>query len=271
MPAILRTNRQIHNEASEVLYEQNRLAIITFDTKSWALLFKEGIQFPDVRVGPGHFESFFPLIRLKHGRIGGLPMLTMDMTIRCEHDTPSTNEVANAEEANKRMVFIGFLSAVYAMCRHLTLFESADQLQLAVRLEKPVGKSIQEEILFPFGDVRGIGRAIITSVQLSFPTELTTFMETPIVHPNEILERQKVYESRARRQMRVQRWSEARDTLEYALKALRNSCNSRRKLSGFDMGKAHEFNVMEGGLKSMYDECGIKLGRKLEMHKGVWF
>lgn len=271
-PAILRTNKQVHKEASEILYKRNRSAI-TLDKDTWTVLKKDlKVPYEVERLrGPfaGGFRWAFPVATLEHGKAGALPMLTMDLTVHSKRNTPSTRSAAGKREASERLVFIGFLSAVYFICRHLTCLGSADQLQLAVRLERPVGESILEELLDPFGDVRGIGRTIVTGTQLSSSMELTTTMESIIAHPNEILERGSDCKSRARRQMREQKWNEAGDTLENALESLSYSWNFHHRLEGWDDKTTSDFNVMVIDVNSMFIECCVKVGRTLAAHKSL--
>ena len=261
-PAILRTNKQIHKEASEVLYKKNRSAIITLDTKTRNVLEKDRSVFGPIRGPSAGFwrRAFSPVATLKHGKAGALPMLTIDLSVRSER-YPLFAEGAASKEANERLFFIGFMPAVYFLCRYLVYCGSVDQLQLAVRLERPVGQSILEEVLGPFREIRGIGRAIITGIQLSSSVELTTMMESRIPDPNEIFERLSVCDSRAQRQMREQKWNGALDTLENALASFDKCHYLRFKLRYWKVKKLHDACIMSTDMRSMYVECCIKVER----------
>ena len=219
-PAILRTCKMVCEEGSRVLYAKNDTFLIRMDELAYNGFNNNNDQdwvLPDL-----------PVARLEGGEAGGMSVLTMEIEQRVTKPSKSKRTKKGRKcrkPPQNQFVFIGLLSAIPKVCRFLTSSIDVGKLQLEVRMERPVARSPEsrQEILSYclqcFHEARGLGHAVIfTEPEHSDEAaEIADLMTTQLDTVAEALRIAREYESRVSKQMKEERWDDARETLHNAL------------------------------------------------------
>ena len=175
-PAILQTCKQVCKEASRVLYTKNDIFVIRVDESIYQ-------RRAETRPNFWAFEHFCAIAKVNGGKIGGVPVLTVDLSEkgkparpRSAKARPATNTEtkitrARAKRAEngepekpgmlpqkpvvvrkkpivvpeKPVVFIGFLPALSKFCQLLGPGQCAGDLQLVADLKQIVGRSLEKQ------------------------------------------------------------------------------------------------------------------------------
>ena len=250
-PAILRTCKQVYDEASRVLYTKNDLVLIRLEAQAYENLQKIG------QIGPSGmqtsriheskrfstFPAIYPIAQVKCGKVGVLPVVKMNVSVLPQH------RARGKKRRNKEVVFIGFLPALSKIASFLASCWYRERLQVVVDMERLVGRSLErrqwmmEDCLERLCAARGLGKAIIlTDAQHSAAASKTAkvMMMTRLSSKD----KEREYEARASRQLKDQKWDDARDTLENAL----NFCGSKINM------------------RWDHISCCLKLGRTGDVH-----
>ena len=264
-PSILRTCKQICAEASRVLYNKNGIALIRVDPQAYRVFLSTGNTIKSKYAEPN------PIARVECGKVGGEPVLTMDISVLDQYrrkPKPVTRKRAKAKSAPEEpFVFIGFLSALPRLYRSITSCLSPEILQLVINVERPLGWSskIRQQMLSDYleccCEARGLGRAVIlTSPQNSdIAAKMADLMMTPFDSARDVLSIICAYESRAIKHMDEEKWNDAQDTLQNAL-------------DFFDWGRHYrnlkqELEEKKIGLQWNYIWCCLETGSGGDVHR----
>ena len=219
-PAILRTCKLVYEEGSRILYGKNDTFLIQMDDFAYDV-FTDGWDLPDL-----------PIAELKDGEAGDMSVLTMEIERHVTKPSKPQRTTRSRKckkppqkPPQKQSVFIGLLSAIPKVCRFLTCADPVMDLQLNVHMERPVARSPErrQEILsyclHYCQEARGLGNAIIfTDLEYSNEAaQIANLMTTELDTVAEALHIARAYESRVSKQMKEERWDEARETLQNAL------------------------------------------------------
>ena len=259
-PAILGTCKQVCDEASRVLYGKNGTVLIRTDKHAY----------PSVR----KWEEY-RMAEVVGGDIGGLPVLTMELSVLQQYQPKSKPRAKSKSKAKSKsvpkegVVFIGFLSALPQICRSVSSYSSPHRLQLVVNMENLIGRPPDTRLqtlsycLESLCEVRGIGHAVILTENQHRGTATRTaeLMKTSIDTPEDALSIACAYEARVLRYSKEKRWNDARDTLHNALeffKTLRLFGTTGRKTDKLEMKK----------INMQWDHVSycLKVGRTGDVH-----
>ena len=270
-PSILRTCKQVCEEASRVLYTKNGTFLIRVDAQAY-----RGSKFPEA----------CPLVQVKCGKAGGEPVLTMEISVLEQHRTKpkrakgkrAKGKRAKVKRAKgksvleEQMLFIGFLPALPKTCRLIPYSYAAKSLQLVVHMERPFGRSsesrsqILSDCLECFREVRGIGRAIIlTEPQHSATAAKIADLMTTHMENSDILSIICAYEARAMRQLKEKQWNDARNSLQNALDLFHWL---RHKFSRGTPPRG-DLETKKINLEWDYVSCCLKVGRTGDLHHQI--
>ena len=240
-PAILRTCKLVCEEGSRILYAKNDTFLIRMDEFAYREFKDQDWPVADL-----------PIARLEGGEAEGMSVLTME--IEQHVTTPSkskrTNKSRKCKKApQKQFLFIGLLLAIPKVCRFLTSCYSVGDLQLEVHMEGPVARSPErwQEILTYclqyFQEARGLGNAIIfTEPEHSDEAaKIADLMTTQLDTVEKALRIARAYESRVSEQMKMERWDDARETLQNALEY---------------------FDLLQGNMRPVYLMSSVRAGIK---------
>ena len=264
-PSILRTCKQVYEEASRVLYTKNGTVLIRFDAQAYQ-------GFPVVY--PRNYQRFpevYSIVQVKCGKAGGEPVLTMEISVLEQYRTEPKRAKGKRAKGKfvpkKQGLFIGVLSDLPKICRFIVGCWSAKKLQLVVHMERLFGGSSESrrqmlsDCLECFREARGIGRAIILTEPQHSATaaKIADLMMTPMEY-SDILSIVCAYEARAMRQLKGKQWNDARDTLQNAL-------------DFFDwqryMHPRHDLKIREINVQWDYVSCCLKVGRTGDLHHQI--
>ena len=266
-PAILCTCKRVCEEASKVLYTKNGTALIRVDAEAY-----ETFQMARSEGWP-RFTEIFPIAKVECGKVGGLPMLEMDISV-LPH-----NEAKDRAVSEDQLVFIGFLPVLPRICKFITCGPFTAKLQLVVNMERPIGQPLdnRQQILSDclefFCEARGLGRAaiLIEPQHSATAAKVVDLMMTPMKSAEEVFSLTCAYEARVLRQMKEKRWNDARDTLENGLDLfgwiyylVRTS-----KLAWLNEKKRHELQTQMINMQWEYVSCCLKLGRTGELYDEI--
>ena len=166
-PAIIRVNKQIHEESSRVLYKENAWVLIRMN---WCGLVGSLLMqgYPIVSHSPyGHLDGF---VRK--------PALQVNVQI-----PGSRNPYAGAS------ILLDAYSA-HTFFRCFTNFYIPESVNFSVRFNPGMRKmpAVRDEIIPRLRDIRGSGKACVTGIDESTGNELVTLMMTPVDSLDEDLE-----------------------------------------------------------------------------------
>ena len=283
-PAILRTCRQIYDEASRILYTKNSVFIIHMDVSQTSHVMDEE----------------WPIAEVEYGEIGGVPVLTMNVSAKSR---PAPNELATRSSARvlrmrttkeparvstlpdkrkkarkpseEQAMYIGFLPALSKICKQMVAWDSIRALQVTIRMERPIEipperyEKIQVDCLERLCEARGFGRASILADPHDSASAASTakLMTTSIGSIEDVLSQAVTYETRVSRQMKNKQWDEARDTLENALAFF----NEHRDLPSLTKNARRELAKRDKSMKWKHISCCLKVGRTGDVYTQLRF
>lgn len=276
-PSILRTCKQIHEEAARVLYTKNGTALIQMDAQAHQILKTEDnamFRYPEL----------ISIARVECGKVGGEPVLTMEVSVLEQYQTkpkPATRKRAKGKrgkgksvpedqvEPEKPVVFIGLSSALPKFYRAITSCLCAKILQLVVNMERPFGLSSKtrqpmlSDYLECCREARGLGRAVILTGPQNSDTaaKMAGLMMTGLETYEDVSSIACAYEARAMKQVKEEKWNYAQDTLQSAL-------------DFFDWGwehspHTHDLEEKKIELQWKYISCCLKTGRTGDLHHQI--
>ncbi len=262
-PAILRTCKQVCEEASRVLYSKNGVALIRVEARLYDIF--RMAQLKDMPKFPKHY----PIARAK-GEVGGMPVLEMEISMIPQHGRKG--KLA----ADEQIVFIGFLPALSKVCKFITScsfkarLQLAATMQLVVYMQNPIARSPENRQLMvsdcfeSFCEARGVGRAdFFTEPQDSATAaKIMAHMMTPMIAIDYFISRARAYEVRVSRHMKEARWNDARDTVDNALDVFHwlNYFRASRLVSLTEESR-HEVETMLIDMRWNHVACCLKVGR----------
>ena len=275
-PAILRTCKQVYEEASRVLYTKNDLVLIRLEAQAYENLQiyqrHQGIQAsrkPQSSTGSSGFPARYPIAQVKGGKVGVLPVVTINVSVL------PRPRARGKKGRDMEVVFIGFLPALSKIANFLTACWCRERLQVVVDMQRLVGKPLEkhqqmtEKCLERLCAARGLKKVIIlTDAQHSAAAKKTAkvMMMTRVSYKD--IERE--YEARASRQLKEQKWDDARDTLENALNFFDSPRHWRLFDDEVDEGEDDQnLELMKTNMQWDHISCCLKLGRTGDVHYQV--
>ena len=210
-PAILRTCKQICAEGSRVLYSKNDTFSIRLDAQAYQELAKDP-HFP-------RFPEFCPVVKVEGGKVGGAPVLTLDLTMLPKFGgkrRQANNKWTKSKRAKgKRVqempaVFVGFLPALSKFCKSLSMHGAVGTLKLVVNMERPAGMTpVKHGQMMPdcferLCEARGLGQVVILTEPQYNATAMrnASFMETRIKNFDDVIVRVCAYEAHISRKLK---------------------------------------------------------------------
>lgn len=266
-PAILRTCKQICVEGSQVLYEKNSTVLIRLDAQAWRAFEK--------RSWDPTFQEIFPSARVEGGKVGGTPVLAIDMSVLPQY------HIKGKREPKEQAVFIGFLPGLPKFCRFLTASCWCNMtLQLVINMEglgargPKVRQQMLSDCLDYFCEVRGLGGAVILTEPQHRATaaKVAHVMKKDEESINKAFGPIRAYEARVLRQLQEKRWNDARDTLQNALEfmgLLRRRLCIERYWNGTDKKLTHKLVVKMMETQWKYISICLKVGRTGDVHHQI--
>lgn len=188
--AILRANKQIHREASNILYNEN----------CW-VMFRTNYNIPSI-AHIGGLDIQLPRLEPLDGerRFGGTPCIRIDTKADLyRHQNPGVQ-------------FICLIHDMPALCFGLRKLHSRNILSIKATIETSFWKHRQhrDRMIDCFGEIRGIANASVIGIQPSvLGDEIRNAMVTPIRSIDEILERISTYQRRGDREVANRNFQEA--------------------------------------------------------------
>lgn len=180
-PAILRANKQIHEECSQVLYKENTLVLIT---TNWPYLVTTYLEAEHLVVSftlSGQLNSF-----LHH------PALQIDLRHRT-YGTRSTQASMLLDAHNLQHIF-----------RDLTIRNMQPHIEVRVQFDPRASAKpeVREDLLHYLRDIRGVANATITGMKsTSTANELAALMTAFGNNLHEHFEQADTYKTRGDRQL----------------------------------------------------------------------
>ena len=268
-PAILRTCKQVCEEASKVLYTKygNGTFMIRIDAEAY-----EKFPIKSSFKGRPLFQVSFPIAKGENDKVGGLPILEMEISVLPMY------QAKNKAVLEHHFAFIGFLPSLPKICRYLTCSYAAE-LQLVVHMESPLEgpsyhrQQVLSDCLEYFCEARGLGRAVILTEprHSAAAAKIVDIMKTPIKTADEVFRVICSYEARVLRQTKEKRWHDVRDTLENAISCFSWIYWLRRtsSLNRLTRKEKHELDVKRIDTQWKYISCCLKLGRTDDLRDEV--
>jgi len=180
-PDILRVNKQMHREASEILYRE--ISWVMFNTNYHA--FVKNLKALD-----------YNMIAVKHDNplrtfpFGGTPALQADLTV---------GHISGSEAQD---IIIVPLFDAQRICKAFTSVNAPMELEFNIRLDTSAQArpDCQEVMLECLRDIRGIGHATVEGVNPpSLGTEIAVLMMKPFADTDELMARAIAYQRRGER------------------------------------------------------------------------
>ena len=272
-PSILRTCKQVCQEGSRVLYTKNGTVLIRMAPLAIRIFIVDG--------STTSFSDSYPFARVKCGRIGGTPVVTMEMSLLAQYKARLSKHLETERKIERRekgkeeslaegqdLCFIGFMPALSKICRLITRTGFGEKMKLVIHVERSIRRSPESRLqmlldsLESFREARGLGHAVIfTEPQHSaIAAEVADLMMTPIQAFDECFSIACAYEARILRQLKEKRWNDAQATLQNALDFF-HSRHLTYGLRGMTIEKRHEFEVKMINTQWNYVSCCLKVGR----------
>lgn len=276
-PAILRTCKQICEEASRVLYTKNQTFLIRADPAA-NFIMQDGDAL--------EYLYDLPIASVGCGKIGGSPVLTIEISLLEQYVPEYTRKFQECEKITtlengdevpyvgpeKESWYIGFLPTLPKLCRFVTTFGSPGKLQLVVNMGRLIGRpsksSVQmhSNILDCFREARGLGRtAILTEPEhIVKATEMADVMRKTLESYDEAFGLACGYEERILKELEKKRWSDARDIMRNAqglFDLVTGFDNGEPNVNGMTVEKRREMERKEINLHWKYATCCLKLGK----------
>ena len=187
--SILRVSKEIHDEAAELFYGENGFVMYHLHRKVLGQLR------PNTQDDRNDFPSSFALYLFPFtgadGRIGSEPALTVSVAL--QH---SCSSVAEFES------YVGSPNSLPGLCNILTCCPIRNSLHLRLSLPSMEYRKLEgrlDRLLDSFQECRGVGTAeILAAGGLPVETDLSSLMERPVEHFDEILTRARCYQDRVR-------------------------------------------------------------------------
>lgn len=264
-PAILRTCKQVCEEASKVLYTKNGTVLIRLDAQADQALDQ-----------PGAFQGC-PIAQVECGSTGGLPVLTMEISV------PQKSRAKAKSVPTKEVVFIGFLSALPNICRFISSCWSVGTFKLVVHMEKFIARPPENrsqtisDCLESLCEARKLGVAVILieSPHKRKAAKIARLMTTNMGTFDDALSIACAYEARVLRYFKEERWNDARDTLENALgffdrvRAMRLIETRKKYEYELSLEKGRELEVRRINTQWIYVSCCLRIGRTGDVHHQI--
>lgn len=275
-PSILRTCKQVCQEASTVLYSKNSTVLIRMDALAYQIL--QSRRFPS-------FPEEYAFARVEGGEAANVAVFTMEISVLEEYRVQKRNrekvkvkgrgkakaKAKNSVPEEQDLVFIGFMPALPKICRLITSCGFAEIMQLVIHMERLIGRSpktrlqVLSDCLESFREARGLGRAVIfTEPQHSASAaEIADLMMTHIQAFDEAFGIVRAYEARVLRQLKEKRWNDAQATLQNALDFFHSTRYTYHpsQQRGTTNKKRHEFEVKLINTQWNYVSCCLRIGR----------
>ncbi|KAI9872137.1 MAG: hypothetical protein M1830_002031 [Pleopsidium flavum] len=177
-PAILRTCRQIHKEASTILYGENKWVVFTFNFHGFVGAWKRA-GFPILSTN--HINSIqSPALKVDYRDHYFLHQYAQEYFVVTEYDLP-------------------------AICRAFWGDQKLDHAEFTITLnvrDESCRREMQLQLLDPFREVRGVGGVKVVGAQpSSWAEQLQVVMKTPLTKFEDVYERAYTYQQRGDKYM----------------------------------------------------------------------